>query len=467
MTKLSINTGTFAGCSGELVQAGNTTSKVKLSIFGRTTVVDIPNECFASEGEPFDLFASFEKDIVVDRRWEAGEATRDWWLKQARLVSAETWAVHLERVEAVERTAKEEAARLLQRLKDEVPLDSSYTQVDAYFREHESMFRPFRVQWRARQKGLGDEAQITRSHEVMVLQRVAFRAWWAIQPRPTESCREFLEAVWSGKDYQAMTAAEYEAFDRWGREAVELSLNRWRDEPIAVRELGELPAGHPWREFIGLDPGEAVRQSFASIASHVPQWIASFAQAVRVIYTLEVAGEHYLLYACDMNEGYGAQSRPVLSVLVGAPPLDSARLATIDERLPDYVRKAGWKVPPELRELYAIHHGLGRLASWGFRYDNAGSIYPVEQLSLLGEIMNSIAEEQNFQPDGYCFDDLLTFFEDGAGNGQNFLRREGNVVGTVDWDHETREISYAPTSFWSFLEESPMRWWFGEAQSRS
>jgi len=264
-----------------------------------------------------------------------------------------------------------------------------------------------------------------------------------------------------------MTAAEYEAFVRWGREAVELSLSRWRDESIAVRDLDSLPTGHAWREFIGIDPGEAVRQGFASMASHAPEWIATFAQAVRAIYTLEAAGEQYLVYACDMTEGYGAQSRPVLSVLVGAPPLDSAQLAAVDERLTDYVRKAGWKVPLELRELYAIHHGLGRLASWGFRYDNAGSIYPVEQLSLLGEIMNSIAEEQNFQPDGYCFDDLLTFFEDGAGNGQNFLRREGNVVGTVDWDHETREISYAPTSFWSFLEESPMRWWFGAAQSRS
>ncbi len=461
---ININAGAFAGYVGELVEAGGKTSKVRVSVFGRETVVEIPNECFASDGEAFDVFASFEKDIINDRRWEAGEATRDWWLEQEGLVSAKTWVEHLERDEAVERAAKEEGSRILQRLKDELPNDSSYAQVDAHFREHESAFRPFRVRWRARQMGLGgdQEEQIWRVHKVKSLQRVAFRAWWALQPRPTEGCRELLEAVWSGKDYHAMTAAEYEAFDRWGLEAVELSFNRWRDEPIAVRELDSLPAGHPWREFIGIDPGEAVRQYFASIASHAPQWTASFAQAVRVIYTLEAGGEHYLVYACDMTEGYEAKRHPVLSVLVGGPPLDAAQLTIVDERLTDYVRKAGWKVPPELRELYAIHHGLGRFASWAVRFDNAGSIYPAELLSVRGEVMNSIAKEQGFQPDGYRFDDLLTFFEDGMGNGQNFLRRQGNVVGTVDWDHETREISFAPSSFWSFLEESPMRWWFGE-----
>lgn len=462
MMKVDIHGGVFAGNAGELVEAGETTSKVRVLMFGRETVVDVSNENYTADGEAFDVFGSFLKDITTDRRWEAREALQDWWLAQG---SAATWAEHLQRQATADARAEQEAAGLLRALKDGVQKDAGPAEVERYFREHESTFRPYRVLRRERHEQASEserEREVLLAASARSLQRVAFRAWWAVQPRPTESCRDFLESAWSGDDYSAMADAEFEAFERWGREAVELTFNRWRDDPIAVRELAALPADHTWRRFIGVDPGEAVRDNFGPIAHHAPAWLDAFASAVRVLYTLKIDGKHHLVYACDSNEGYGAKNRPVLSVLVGGPALDPAQLDSLDEQLSDYVRAKGWQVPPELRELYAIHHGLGRIASWGASYDNAGSVYPAGQLSVLGDMMNAIAEEQDFHPQGYRFDDLLTYFEDGAGNGQNFLRRDTDVVGTVDWDHETRDVGQL-ISFWDFLQHSPQRWWFGES----
>ena len=88
-----------------------------------------------------------------------------------------------------------------------------------------------------------------------------------------------------------------------------------------------------------------------------------------------------------------------------------------------------------------------------------------EALSPLA-LMRPIAEEPvkkvNIRSDGYRFDDLLTFFEDGAGNGENFLRLGPGEppVGTVDWDHETREVG-SVRDFREFLRCDPPHWWFG------
>jgi hypothetical protein len=53
----------------------------------------------------------------------------------------------------------------------------------------------------------------------------------------------------------------------------------------------------------------------------------------------------------------------------------------------------------------------------------------------------------NYQPT-----DLLMFFTDSAGNGQCFHRRSrlDPEPMTVDWDHETRELS-AEEAFFSFI----------------
>ena len=66
--------------------------------------------------------------------------------------------------------------------------------------------------------------------------------------------------------------------------------------------------------------------------------------------------------------------------------------------------------------------------------------------------MNPITKRQNVALTDYKFDDLLEFFPDGAGNAQCFLRVGTDIDATVDWDHETWEISEG-MSFYDFVDE--------------
>lgn len=465
MSKVTILSGIFAGIPAELVGPGASSSKVKVVIFGRETIVELPNDSFTASDEPFDPYETFAKQILADRRWEAREASNNWWLERERDLSASTWQEHLKMQDAIEVRVAQETARLIERLREGVADTNEYSIIDAYFREQQALFCPFR--WKRSQEEVSDADSLLhgeRIQKITALQRVAYRAWWSVQPRSTESCADFLAEVWSGDDFEAMGRVEFEAFNQWGREAVELILNRYRDVPLRVTELDALPEDHPWRVWSELDPGKAVRRGFEGIAEQASTLVDALAHHVRAIYVIELKDDYSLVYACDAEEGYGEQRKPRLSLLFGGPSLKDQELEMIDAQLSDYVKSCGWSVPEELRAIYKIHHGLGHLSAFVDDFDNAGSIVPASSLFVLGEIMNEIAEEQDFEPQGYRFDDLLAFFNDGAGNSENFFRQLPNEqpVGTVDWDHETREVS-SVRPFWEFVQGSPLEWWFGIA----
>lgn len=462
LSKVHIRSGIFAGQVGELVERGETTSKIRLVVFGRETTTPIPNRDFSISDEALDPFEHFAEEIRLDRFMEAREALLNWWLEQEHDVSARTWDEHLRRIEAIEPDVAEETKRLVAELRRAVPGNPGHPEIDAHFREHAKVFQPYRTR-RPKSDIPTFEADKRREEErgrrVEALQRVAFRAWWAVQPRSTESCAKFLQEAWAGKDHVAMAKAEHQAFDKWGKEAVALILNQTRPQPITVAALDDLPDGHRWREHRQRDPGEAVRRIFADLWECAPELFERFAHAVRAIYVLERAGAHCLLYACDAKQHDG---KILLTLLVGGPALDDVELEAIDGRLREEVRARGWRVPAELRKLYRVHHGFGFLSPFTAHFDSAFSVYPADQLSVVGELMNEIAREKNFEPAGYRFDDLLAFCEDGAGNSENFFRPGPGEepIGTVDWDHETREIS-SVRSFWEYLKESPREWWFG------
>jgi hypothetical protein len=130
---------------------------------------------------------------------------------------------------------------------------------------------------------------------------------------------------------------------------------------------------------------------------------------------------------------------PYVETFLGGAPNQAPVLV---QRLIDL----GWKLPRPLRALYAIHDGLG---------PEGGGIHASRSLIDLGEIMGPIMARQGLVPGGYEFDDLLEFWRDGAGNAQCFHRRYpgDDDPPTVDWDHETREIS-GPSSLADFAEEA-------------
>ena len=104
----------------------------------------------------------------------------------------------------------------------------------------------------------------------------------------------------------------------------------------------------------------------------------------------------------------------------------------------------GWLIPKDLAEFYSIHNGFGEIYDANFILSN-------EQIRVMGEMMNPICKEQNVKPDEYSFDNLLEFFPDGAGNTQCFLRDDTGNNLTVDWDHETWEIS-EEEDFYEFID---------------
>lgn len=126
-----------------------------------------------------------------------------------------------------------------------------------------------------------------------------------------------------------------------------------------------------------------------------------------------------------------------------------------DAQLPKALIEADWKMPEDLKKLYSIHGRFGNAKSvlTGDRSDN---IIPADKLETSLTFLEQYVEE--WEAD-YSFFDLLPFHEDSGGNSQNFLKTEWDVdsYATVDWDHETKEISG-----YSYLSEF-IDYRFGEA----
>lgn len=459
---LRIFSGPFAGYECTVITRGPQRSKLSVTVFGRPTEVELPNTEF---GAPQDVQARdplepFLEKIAEDCAWAARERLEAWW-DALEIVSEDStlWPRSQALGAELTREAEALAARLATELRDRTR-GLSAVEVAAHFEAHDSEYRPYRARFREREAGAGADveaaARIRRQR-----QRAAFRCHWHASARDVGSPTERLEAAWEAakgsRDGARRRSAELEAFDRWGRSALEAIFNRERSfgvpspEPLRLVELSELPPDHPWRDEPPRAP-QVVERIWAPVRDRAPLLVAELTRSVRALYAAESEGDWLLLYACDVVVG-GA---PALSILVGGPSLGAARSELIDENLPQVVRRLGWKVPGDLRDFYRCHHGFGRFST---EFD-PGSVLPAHQLRLLGERMNEVALAQGFVPAGYVFDDLLGFFPDMAGNGRYFWRdgTGAELRGTVDWDHETREID-TPQSFWDFLDTDALRSW--------
>lgn len=112
--------------------------------------------------------------------------------------------------------------------------------------------------------------------------------------------------------------------------------------------------------------------------------------------------------------------------------------------------KYSWGIPNDLQTFYSIHDGFGEL------YDGMNLIYQAKDLDVLVSVFEGLPEDMKFKPEGYKLEDLLEFFPDGAGNVQCFIRNSNGNNTTVDWDHETREIS-DEIDFFSFIDQTMSR----------
>ena len=198
-------------------------------------------------------------------------------------------------------------------------------------------------------------------------------------------------------------------------------------------QLGDFPAESPWHKLNGLRPEKAIDTIFEPVSNKLPELLSIMKQRIRFIYTEKVGEEWRLHYLMNIRL---YDQREYFHVYTGGAP-NSAPTEN------DTLRQYKWRLPKDLAEFYSVHDGFGDLDS--------SYISSNKQLTVMGEMMNPIAKQQNVFPDGYTFNDLLEFMPDGSGNAQCFLRVGREAKTTVDWDHEVWEISEG-TNFYDFVD---------------
>ncbi len=232
-------------------------------------------------------------------------------------------------------------------------------------------------------------------------------------------------------DFRRTTDLERKILDQYGRAGAEFILRRNGLEPAHDDSC-------PWH-IAHLDPVSAVRKVLGPLRDLLPQFIATLEERIRWVIPTRNKGVWMLAYVVDRALYDG---RPYYGLITGGAPSAAPRLSERAEAI-------GWKLPLSYVILCEVHNGLGAID---------GGILACEAAVDLGEMMEPIAAEQDFHPEGYAFQDLLEFFPDGSGNCQAFHRRshEDADPPTVDWDHETRQIS-GEMPFFEFADEALQR----------
>jgi hypothetical protein len=257
-------------------------------------------------------------------------------------------------------------------------------------------------------------------------ERAAFRAQLTHDPQ------EDFDTYWA-----RTSRLRYELVRDYGGDGVQL----WLEDDVFVSrfdafyEAGQIPpdAGCPWELPANASPAAIITTIFAPLTDHLPQTIALLREHCRGLFVLRHQQRWRLLYLIPRTL-YGGQE--YWQIVAGGPPL-------ADPVLPEEPSKHGWRMPAALRFLYSVHDGLGDLLH------GSHCVLSCEKLQTLSLYVNS--EEEGLP---YDTKDLLEFYPDGVGNGQYFHRRSRRDPDppTVDWDHETRELS-GERDFFDFLDE--------------
>ena len=229
-----------------------------------------------------------------------------------------------------------------------------------------------------------------------------------------------------GPEFDRTTDLETSIVDQHGFEAIRLIFEDRNS--VNYFQLGELPPLCPWAHLNGKNVDAAIDTLFEPIADGVPNLIEALKDRCKFLYA-ERNGESWTLhYFLDIVLYDGRRYYHIYS---GGEP----------NSIPDTnasLVKYHWNVPNDLRRLYAIHDGFGPIL---------GS----NEIRVMAQMMDPICKAQDSFPEDYQFLDLLEFHPDGAGNGQCF-HRQGDQLATVDWDHETWEIS-GEQEFFDYLDE--------------
>lgn len=242
-----------------------------------------------------------------------------------------------------------------------------------------------------------------------------------LKPDPTKAFKA---------EFVRTTNLEHELIHQYGFDGVQLVFESRNGSNF--HNLGTFPADCPWLPSNDLSICEFISHNFASIASKIPNLMASLKERCQFIFAEKKETTWYLHYLLSMKL---YDERDYFRIYTGGTPLLNAQP---NQNLKSF----NWDLPNDLKTFYQIHNGFGELY--------AQYIMTNDQINVMAEMMDPICKQQNVQPEGYSFNDLLEFYPDGAGNAQCFYKNKGNT--TVDWDHEVWEIS-GEIDFFEFINQ--------------
>ena len=235
------------------------------------------------------------------------------------------------------------------------------------------------------------------------------------------------------EEFIRTTDLEYKLIDSYGFDAIKLIFEKQNSDKYSL--LGYFPEDCPWFKLNNLTKTRFIDENFKLISSRIPTLLKSMKERCLFIYAEQVDSTWHLHYMFRMKLN---DNRDYYRIYTGGAPL-------LNPDLNDNLIKYNWHLPKDLKDFYKIHCGFGEIYDANFVMNN-------NDIRVMGEKMNPICEEQNSFPEDYKFDNLLEFFPDGAGNAQCFYRYNSNNNSTVDWDHETWEISNQ-MGFFEFINQ--------------
>lgn len=235
------------------------------------------------------------------------------------------------------------------------------------------------------------------------------------------------------KEFVRTTDLAYSLISKYGFEGVKLINEDSSGDNLYL--LGDFPKDCPWYKYNDLKMVPFLQSNFKPVAARIPDLLAAMQERCWFIFADKTESGWQLHYLLKMKL---YDNRNYFRVYTGGPP-------NPDPLINPNLKKYQWDIPKDLKDFYQVHDGFGEIYDANFIVNN-------EALRVMAEMMDSICAEQNHYPEGYFFKDLLEFFPDGAGNAQCFFRLKNNVYTTVDWDHETWEIS-EQVGFFEFINQ--------------
>lgn len=230
-----------------------------------------------------------------------------------------------------------------------------------------------------------------------------------------------------GEEFIRTTDLERKLINAFGFDAIKLIFEYRKSKNYY--NLGSFPKECPWFELNDLSTSELIKSVFKPIKKEVPNLVKALKKRCEFIYVEKKENTWKLHYLLTMKL---YDDRKYYKVYIGGEPKTNC---VANENL----KKYDWVLPEDLKTFYAVHNGFG----------DEYAVLANSEIKIMAEMMDPICKEQNNYPKGYKFNKLLDFLPDGSGNSQCFRK---NKKKTVDWDHETWELSNKE-NFFSFIDD--------------